>query len=58
MTKYEKAVAYINQQDTDTVATLAGMDDNCVYVSTDIGELRLHEAEVDAMASNYDFFNA
>lgn len=58
MTKYEKAVAYINQVGGDTTqAELAGMSDNIVYLLTDIGDLRLHEEEVNAMADNYDIFN-
>lgn len=57
MTKYEKAVAYINQVGGDTTqAELAGMNDNIVYLITDIGDLRLHEEEVNAMASNYDLY--
>jgi len=59
MTKYEKAVAYINQVDGEsTQAELGGMMDNIVYLITDIGDLRLHEEEVNAMAQNYDLLNA
>lgn len=54
MTKYQKAVAYINGQDTDTQAFTCGMSDNLVYISTDIGDMRLHEDEVNTFASLYD----
>lgn len=54
MSKYEKAVAYVNAQHTDTRATIGGIDDNIVYVSTDIGDLRLHEEEVHALAQSFD----
>ena len=54
MSIYEKAVAYINGQDTDTQAFTCGMADNLVYISTDIGDLRLHEEEVVAFAKIYD----
>ena len=59
MTKYEKAVAYINEVGAPhTEAELAGMNDTIVYILTDIGELRLHEEEITAMAFNYDLNNA
>ena len=59
MTKHEKAVAYINQVDGEsTQAELGGMNDNIVYLITDIGDLRLHEEEVNALAQNYDITNA
>ena len=59
MTKYEKAVAYINQVGGgSTQAELAGMNDTIVYILTDLGEMRLHEEEITAMAANYDFDNA
>ena len=59
MTKYEKAVAYINEVgQPHTEAELAGMNDNIVYILTDIGPLRLHNEEIEALASNYDIHQA
>ena len=54
MSIYEKAVAYINEQDTDTRAFVIGVMGNLVYISTDIGDLRLHEEEVRTFANIYD----
>jgi len=51
---YWKAASYINAQGTDTYATVDGMQDNQVYVSTDLGGMRIHEEEVKAYASLYD----
>jgi hypothetical protein len=48
MNKYQKAVAYINGQNTDTYAELCRVTGVEVYISTDLGGLRLHEDEVDA----------
>lgn len=53
---YWKAASYINAQGTDTYATLCGTD-NQVYVSTDLGGMRIHEEEVKAYASLYDTEN-
>ena len=57
MTKYEKAVAFMNRVSEHEFAELAGMDDNIVYIITDLGDLRLHEDEVDAMAENWNRMN-
>lgn len=54
MTIYEKAVAYINSYDYDTKASLGGMHDTIVYISTDFGDLRLHDEEIIVFAGNYD----
>ena len=54
MNKYQKAAAYINGQPADTYAFTCGMSDNIVYISTDIGDLRLHEEEVRTFANIYD----
>jgi nanoRNase/pAp phosphatase (c-di-AMP/oligoRNAs hydrolase) len=51
---YHKAAAYINGLDNFTVAFVCGMQDSEVYVSTDIGDMRIHEEEVKAYASLYD----
>jgi len=57
MNKYQKAAAYINGQPADTYAFTCGMSDNIVYISTDIGDLRLHEDDVDAMADQWNRIN-
>ena len=57
MTKYEKAVAYINDIACGmTQAEIAGMNDDMVYISTDVDDsmFRIHEAEVDYLALSYD----
>ena len=38
-------------------AELGGLNDNIVYIITDLGDLRLHEDEVDAMAENWNRMN-
>jgi hypothetical protein len=57
MTKYEKAVAFMNRVSEYEFAELGGLNDNIVYIITDLGEMRLHEEEITAMAANYDFDN-
>ena len=57
MTKYEKAVAFMNRVSEHEFAELGGLNDNIVYILTDLGEMRLHEEEITAMAANYDFDN-
>ncbi|MHC4468273.1 MAG: hypothetical protein ACYTBY_07030 [Planctomycetota bacterium] len=57
MNKYQKAVAYINGQNTDTYAELCRVTGVEVYISTDLGGLRLHEDEVDAMAEAWNRIN-
>ena len=64
MTKYEKAVAYINDVACGmTQAEIAGINDDMVYISTlttpaeDI-RFRIHEDEVDALAQNWDHWYA
>lgn len=57
MTKYEKAVAYINDIACGmTQAEIAGMNDDMVYISTDVDDsmFRIHDAEVDYLAQSYD----
>ena len=57
MTKYEKAVAYINDIACGmTQAEIAGIFDDMVYISTDVDDsmFRLHEDEIECLAQNYD----
>ena len=56
-TKYEKAVAYINDIACGmTQAEIAGINDDMVYISTDVNdmEFRIHENEVEYLAQLYD----
>ena len=55
MNKYEKAVAFMN--DVLDIAKLGGPNNTIVYIVTSLGELRLHEDEVDAMAENWNRMN-
>jgi len=60
MSKYEKAVAYINDVLCGlTKAELAGLDDDMVYIYTDINDMqfRIHDSEVEYLADAYDFFH-
>jgi hypothetical protein len=57
MNKYEKAVAFMNDAMEHEFAELGGLNDDIVYIITDLGELRLHEDEVDAMAENWNRMN-
>lgn len=57
MNKYEKAVAFMNNAMEYEFAELGGMNDDIVYIITDLGDLRLHENEVDAMAENWNRTN-
>jgi len=57
MNKYEKAVAYINDIACgSTQAELAGINDDMVYISTDVDDtqFRIHEDEVEYLAQMYD----
>ena len=58
MTKQEKAVAFMNRVSEYEFAELGGgTDGTVVYIITDLGTLRLHDDEVDAMADNWDRIN-
>ena len=57
MSTYEKSVAYINEVVCGlTKAELAGINDNMVYISTDVDDtkFRIHEDEVEYLAQKYD----
>lgn len=61
MNKYEKAVAYINDIACGfTQAEIAGINDDMVYISTDVDDMqfRLHEDEVEYLAQSYDLYFA
>mgnify|MGYP003119384808 FL=1 len=59
MTKYEKAVAYVNDIACGmTEAEIAGINDDMVYISTDVDDIvfRIHENEVEYLAQSYDLY--
>lgn len=61
MTKYQKAVAYINDIECGlTQAEVAGINDDMVYIGTDTDDstFRIHEDEVEYLAQSYDFYFA
>lgn len=57
MTKYKKAVEFMNSVSEHEFAELGGMNDDIVWIITDLGSLRLHEEEVDAMADQWNRIN-
>ena len=60
MNKYQKAVAYINDVLCGlTHAEIAGLNNDIVYISTDVDDtrFRIHEDEVDAMAEKWNRMN-
>ena len=58
MNKYEKVVAFMNNAMEYEFADLGGgTDGTVVYIITDLGDLRLHEDEVDYMAENWNRTN-
>ena len=60
MTKYKKAVAYINDVLCGlTQASLSGINDDIVEIFTDVNDMqyRIHDDEVDYLAQKYDFFH-
>ena len=60
MSKYEKAVAYINDVLCGlTQAELTGINDDMVYIYTDVNlmQYRIHDDEIDYLAQKYDFFH-
>lgn len=58
MDKYEKAVAYMIDVTEHEFCKLGGVNDTIVYIITPLGDLRLHEDEVDAMAQNWDRYTS
>ena len=57
MSKYEKAVSFINDVLCGlTIAEIAGLDDDMVYIYTDVNDMqfRIHEDEVEYLAQKYD----
>ena len=59
MTKYKKAVAYINDVLCGVTKAELCYNGDMVYIYTDVNDMqyRIHDDEVDYLAQKYDFFH-